>query len=37
MVMYDKQIRILFSDLTGLNCSKILITFEFLFVEAMVR
>lgn len=32
----EKQILILFSGLTGLSCSKILITFEFLFVEVMV-
>ena len=36
VVMYDTQILILFSGLTGLSCSKILITFEFLFVEVMV-
>ena len=36
VVMYDKQILILFYCLTGLSCSKILITFEFLFVEVMV-
>ena len=35
VVMYDKQILILFYCLTGLSCSKILITFEFLFVEVM--
>lgn len=36
VVMYDKQFLILFYCLTGLSCSKILITFEFLFVEVMV-
>ena len=36
VVMYDKQILILFYCLTDLSCSKILITFEFLFVEVMV-